>query len=64
VIEKSGSWYSIDGERLAQGREKTALALEQDPQLKEGIKQRVLSIVRGKAERAGQLGHDEEEVPS
>ncbi len=47
VIEKSGSWYSIDGERLAQGREKTALALEQDPQLKEGIKQRVLCIVRG-----------------
>ena len=31
IIEKSGAWFSYNGNRLAQGREKTRIMLEQDP---------------------------------
>jgi len=31
IIEKSGTWFSYDGERLGQGREKVKLFLKQNP---------------------------------
>jgi len=33
VVERSGAWYSFDGERLGQGREAAAEALRENPQL-------------------------------
>lgn len=33
IIEKSGAWFSYEGSRLAQGREKTRIMLENDPSL-------------------------------
>ena len=49
VIQKSGSWYSIDGERLGQGKEKTVEALASDPELASSIKQRVLQHLNPQA---------------
>ena len=48
VIQKSGSWYSINGERLGQGKEKTVEALNEQPDLLANIREQVLKIVRPK----------------
>jgi recombination protein RecA len=33
VVEKSGSWYSFNGQRIGQGREKTRQFLKENPQI-------------------------------
>ena len=48
VIQKSGSWYSINGERLGQGKENTVEALNDQPALLANIREQVLKIVRPK----------------
>ncbi|MFX3616691.1 MAG: recombinase RecA [Sporolactobacillus sp.] len=41
IIEKSGSWYSFNKERLGQGRENAKLFLKENPAIKEEIKQQI-----------------------
>jgi len=41
VVEKSGSWYSYDGERIGQGRENAKVFLKEHADLAEGIKNKV-----------------------
>ncbi|MBQ7500719.1 MAG: recombinase RecA [Clostridia bacterium] len=43
IIEKSGSWFSYNGERIGQGKDKVRAALEEDPELMKEIEDRVLS---------------------
>lgn len=50
VIEKSGSWYSYEGERLGQGRDNVAAVLKEMPLLKEKIKTEVYQRVLTKQE--------------
>lgn len=38
VIEKSGSWFSFSGERLAQGREASCARLKAEPELAEKVR--------------------------
>jgi recombination protein RecA len=42
IIQKSGAWFSIDGERIGQGRDNARNYLEQHPQLMEKIEAKVL----------------------
>ncbi|MDX9719397.1 MAG: recombinase RecA [Myxococcota bacterium] len=42
LIEKSGSWYSLDGERLGQGRENAKVFLKENPL----ILQRIVNKIR------------------
>ncbi|MCC6625747.1 MAG: recombinase RecA [Deltaproteobacteria bacterium] len=42
LIEKSGSWFSFEGERLGQGREKARAALEENPELLARLRELVL----------------------
>src|SRR6059036_1038026 len=37
IIEKSGSWYSFDGERIGQGRENTKEFLKDNPEIADAI---------------------------
>ena len=37
IIDKSGSWYSYDGERIGQGRENVKKFLKENPDLYEGM---------------------------
>ena len=37
VIEKSGSWFSYDGQRVGQGRENAKLFLKQNPEISHKI---------------------------
>jgi recombination protein RecA len=41
IIEKSGAWYSYDGERLGQGRENVRTFLKAHPDIAERIEQQV-----------------------
>ena len=42
IIQKSGAWFSVDGERIGQGRDNARTYLEQHPQLMEKIEGKVL----------------------
>ena len=49
IVEKSGTWFSYDGERLGQGREKVKLFLKEHPDTLEAIDQKVrreLGLIR------------------
>ncbi len=43
IVEKSGSWFSFDGERIGQGRETARGFLEQHPETIEKIEQMILA---------------------
>jgi recombination protein RecA len=42
VVEKSGSWYSVDGERIGQGRENARVFLKDHPDVAGDLRRRVL----------------------
>ncbi|MDH3359604.1 MAG: recombinase RecA [Desulfobulbaceae bacterium] len=41
IVEKSGAWYSYDGERIGQGRENTKTFLKEHPEMTADIDQKV-----------------------
>jgi len=41
VVEKSGSWYSVDGERIGQGRENARVFLRDHPDVLEGLGRKI-----------------------
>lgn len=44
LIQKSGAWFSMDGENLGQGRENTRQYLREHPEVTERLKQEILKI--------------------
>jgi recombination protein RecA len=42
IIQKSGAWFSVDGERIGQGRDNARTYLEQHPELMDRIEQKLL----------------------
>ena len=48
VLEKSGSWFSYNGEKVAQGREKAVDYLENNPEIAEEIKNKIIEAFRSK----------------
>jgi recombination protein RecA len=55
LIEKSGSWYSYNGERIGQGKDNARVFLQQHPEaareIEKSIRERLLRV-RGDAARA------------
>ena len=45
IVKKSGSWFSYDGERLGQGRDKVRQILEDKPDLCDEIEQKVRNLI-------------------
>jgi recombination protein RecA len=41
IVEKSGAWYSFEGERIGQGRENTKEFLREHPEMTATIEQRL-----------------------
>ena len=41
VVEKSGSWYSYDGQRIGQGRENAKNYLREHPEVAQAIEKKV-----------------------
>jgi len=46
IVDKSGAWFSFQGERLGQGRENAKGRLKSDPELARSIEQRVREALR------------------
>jgi recombination protein RecA len=52
VIQKSGSWFSYHGERLAQGKENVRIFLKENPAIAEEIAQKAILLSKeGTAEK-------------
>jgi recombination protein RecA len=41
VVEKSGAWFSFDGERIGQGRENAKTFLKDNPKIAETIENKI-----------------------
>ena len=41
IVEKSGSWFSYDGQRIGQGRENTKTFLQENPEVANSIEQKI-----------------------
>jgi len=53
IVQKSGAWYSLDGERIGQGRDNARTYLESNAELMDRVEQRILEkhgITRGSTE--------------
>ncbi len=67
IIEKSGAWFSYNGERLGQGRENTKLYLKNNPKVAAEIEKAVranagLIVEKMLADPSGEEAHDEDGV--
>lgn len=51
IVEKSGAWFSYDGERLGQGRDKAKQFLEEHPEVADAIEAKI----RASAERLAEV---------
>ena len=60
VVDKSGSWFSYGKTRLGQGRDRSRVTLEEDPDLMEEIRQKVL-VARGVAVKPAPVGNGQAE---
>jgi len=49
IIGKSGSWYSYDGSKIAQGRESAKIFLEDNPEVAFEIEQKIKAAILGTA---------------
>jgi recombination protein RecA len=65
VVEKSGAWFSYNGQRIGQGRENAKLFLKENPEIAKEIEQTIRSnagLVAGNMmdRNAGGSGEDDE----
>jgi len=64
VVEKSGSWFSYEGQRVGQGRENAKLFLKQNPEIAQKIENAIRENAGLIAERIlGEVEEDEEFDP-
>jgi len=57
VLEKSGTWYSKDGTKLAQGREKMLAHLDENPALAVQLREALIKQARAVASGHGSTGN-------
>ncbi len=46
LLEKSGAWYQLDGERIAQGRDKACEFLQQQPEIADALRARLVQALQ------------------
>jgi recombination protein RecA len=61
VVEKSGSWYSYDGQRIGQGRENAKNYLKEHPEIAQAIEQKVRANAGIVADALMDGGKDEDQ---
>ena len=48
IVEKSGAWYSLEGEKIGQGKSNAVLFLEENPKIAEKIEKQILETLTDK----------------
>ncbi|MCQ2385159.1 MAG: recombinase RecA, partial [Clostridia bacterium] len=56
VLEKSGSWFSYDGQRIGQGKDKAVAFLESNPDIASAVEEKIRTLAKD-----GQVGETFEE---
>ncbi len=67
VVEKSGSWFAFEGEKLGQGRDNTRLFLKENPALTDKIRKAIMAkvgLAGGLPVASPEKDSDEEETPA
>jgi recombination protein RecA len=62
ILQKSGSWYSYNGERIGQGKEKTVAYLADKPEMIDRIRQQVLEAMKASPDKLAKGREEEEEA--
>ncbi|MEA3246421.1 MAG: recombinase RecA [Gemmatimonadota bacterium] len=60
IIEKSGAWYSYNGQRIGQGRENAKLFLKDNPAVQAEVEEKVKGVLGIKAQAASESEAAEE----
>jgi recombination protein RecA len=47
IVQKSGSWFSYEGEKLGQGRDAVKLVLQDNPELSEELENKIKDHLNG-----------------
>ena len=48
IVEKSGAWYSYNGERIGQGKENVKTLLRSNPKLRDELEKKVRDFYNNK----------------
>ena len=63
MLEKSGSWYSYNGEKIGQGRDKTLDFLKDNPDIVADLDAKLRALMFPKKVREPKTGKDDAKVP-
>jgi recombination protein RecA len=58
VIQKAGSWFSYEGNKLGQGRDSVKTLIEDNPELMEELELKIKSKISGKSEEKEKARQD------
>ena len=58
IVKKAGAWYSYNGERIGQGREKAKEYLEENPFVMDEIRAKIMEIVEAKRNGGENVGFE------
>ena len=61
IVEKSGAWYSYEGERIGQGRENAKIFLKENVEIANKIEEKIRSKVDDKESTNDELNQDKED---
>ncbi|MAZ07850.1 MAG: recombinase RecA [Rickettsiales bacterium] len=61
IVEKSGAWYSYEGERIGQGRENAKIFLKENDEIANKIEEKIRSNVDDKDSKNDDLNQDKED---
>ena len=60
IVDKSGAWFSYNGQRIGQGRDNARLFLKSNPSLRDEIEAKVRATLNQKPGQADDVSQDDE----
>jgi recombination protein RecA len=62
IIEKSGAWYSYNGQKIGQGRENAKMYLKDNPAMMAEIEEKVKAVLGINGDQAATVVESEDEA--